>query len=92
MKKTFVAMIIGEVIALKKENIFDKEAVEANLALNKILEDSEIQGSTNGLPESVGANLKIQEAFYSEDKKDWDIAPVYLYNNTPAIKINEEQE
>lgn len=77
---------------MKKENIFDKETVEANLELNSILEDSDVQGSTNGLPESVAANIKIQEAFYSEDKKDRDIAPVYLYNNTPAIKINEEQE
>ena len=31
--------------------------------------------------------MAIQEEFYGKNNKE-DVLPTYLYNNTPAIKIN----
>ncbi|MGJ7922343.1 hypothetical protein [Neobacillus sp. LXY-4] len=72
------------------KDIFDQEANEANIELNKILEDSDLHTSTNGLPKSVAANLKLQEAMNGDKQEPF--APTYLYNNTPAIKINKETD
>lgn len=72
---------------VKKQRQFDEEAVEANIALNDRLEDGHVHASTEGLSEAESANIKLQEAFYDDSEKN-DIAPTYMNNNTPAIKIN----
>jgi hypothetical protein len=69
----------------------EQETNEANLNLNKILEDGSVQSSQAGLPESVEANLKLQEKMMSDNQNDEGQPPLYLNNNNiPAIKINEK--
>lgn len=74
------------------KNRLNQETNEANIELNKKLEDSELHTSTNGLPESVGANLKLQEAMNADGQNTGDTSNTYMYNNTPAIKINKEKD
>jgi hypothetical protein len=66
---------------------------EANIKLNQEFVDNEATSSFEGLSEAERANNAIQEAFYHEKDDDInDLPPTYIYNNTPAIKINEDNE
>ncbi|MCQ6274275.1 hypothetical protein JMM81_04700 [Bacillus sp. V3B] len=79
---------------MKKEELFDAEANEANMELSeKMNGDSPVpHGSAVGEENSTTeANLKIQEAFYGEKNQD-EVAPTYLNHNTPAIKITGNNE
>ncbi len=91
MKGSFLVKIWFGGITLDK-NMFDQETNEANIELNRKLEDSELHTSTNGLPESVGANLKLQEAMNAGGQNAEELSNTYMYNNTPAIKINKEKD
>ena len=75
---------------MKKEDMFDMEAAEANLELNeKMNDDSQIpHGKGEGEVSSITeANLDIQEAFYGKKNKD-EVLPTYINENTPAIKVS----
>ena len=75
---------------MKKEDMFDMEAAEANLELDeKMNEDSQIpHGKGEDEVSSVTeANLEIQNAFYGEKNKD-EVLPTYMNNETPAIKVS----
>jgi hypothetical protein len=74
---------------MKKEELFDAEANEANMKLNERMnDDSPIpHGSpVEGESSTTEANLKIQEAFYGEHNQN-DVVPTYVTNEAPAIKI-----
>lgn len=67
-----------------------EEAVKANLEINKRLNDQE-SDSTQHNPaetEATAANNRINAAFNSTD--DENDRTSYIYNNTPAIKINKD--
>lgn len=63
---------------------------EANIKLNRILEDGDTPTSVENLTEETAANLKLDAAMNKTQANHSDPAPTYLYNNTPAIKINEK--
>jgi hypothetical protein len=74
---------------VENEDLFDKEANEANIKLSKKMNDN------SHIPHGLGeggvstvteANLKIQEAFYDGNNQD-EILPTYVTNETAAIKI-----
>ncbi|MFE8702857.1 hypothetical protein ACFYKX_19820 [Cytobacillus sp. FJAT-54145] len=73
-----------------KEEDFNQDTTAANIKIVEKLEDGHVHGSTDGLSEATAANFKIQEAFYGDDDRANEIAPTYMNNNTPAIKINED--
>ena len=74
---------------MKKEELFDMEAAEANLELNEKMNDSgQISHGKGeeGASSTTEVNLEIQEAFYGKNKHDGAV-PTYINNNTAAIKI-----
>lgn len=74
---------------MKKEELFDTEANEANMKLNERMnDDSPIRhgSAAEGESSTTEANLKIQEAFYGEHNQT-DVVPTYMTNEAPAIKI-----
>ena len=75
---------------MKKEDVFDMEATEANLELNEKMNDSNqiSHGKGEGEVSSITeVNLDIQEAFYGKKNKD-AVLPTYMSENTPAIKVS----
>lgn len=66
------------------------EATKANRAITSRLEDGEVIIKGNYSLESERANTNINDDFY--DKNPHDLAPNYLYNNTPAIKITRDRK
>ncbi|KKB34439.1 hypothetical protein [Bacillus thermotolerans] len=77
---------------MKKEDLFDQEASEANLKLNEELnDDMTILHEAEGSDSSAEANLKIQEEFNSHRPKE-EVFPTYLYNNTPAIRVTRKDK
>ncbi|MBD8069163.1 hypothetical protein [Bacillus sp. PS06] len=62
---------------------------EANIKLNQTLEDSAVHTNATSIEST---NEKLNHAFYEGDDRAEDIAPTYMYNNTPAIKINEKSK
>ena len=74
---------------MEKENLFDNEAIAANMKLSEKMKDNTHipHGLSEGEESSVTeANLKIQEAFYNENDQD-SVPPTYMTNETAAIKI-----
>lgn len=59
---------------------------EANIEMNKILEDSEVREIQNGKMSVSEANMKINDEFYSN--KQSGIAPTYINNETAAVRIS----
>jgi hypothetical protein len=59
---------------------------EANIEMNKILEDSEVREVQNGKMSVSEANMKINDEFYSN--KQSGIAPTYINNETAAVRIS----
>ena len=77
---------------MKKEELFDMEATEANLELNEKMNDSgqaSPEKGEEGVSSTTEVNLEIQEAFYGKKNKD-DVLPTstYMSGNTPAIKVS----
>ncbi len=74
----------------------DEKVTNANMKINDILEDgpSNLGASldTEQMSRAEEANHKINEGFNDDGARANDIPPTYLYNNTPAIKINVEKE
>ena len=73
----------------------EQDTVHANNKINEILEDMpENRTITNKqtLSETEYANIKINDQFYDQENAANNIAPTYIYNNTPAIKINEDSD
>lgn len=64
---------------------------ETNIRLNEKLEDLTVDSQINSKTETEDANLKLQEAMNNCNEKQ-NMAPTYLYNNTPAIKISGDDE
>ncbi|MBN8201680.1 hypothetical protein [Bacillus sp. NTK034] len=69
----------------------DDKTAETNIKLNEKLEDQTIHSQMNSKTETEDANLKLQEAMNNRDEEQ-NMAPAYLYNNTPAIKISGNDE
>ncbi|MBX9974253.1 hypothetical protein LIT38_23620 [Bacillus sp. CMF12] len=69
----------------------DDKTAETNIKLNEKLEDQTVHSQINSKTETEDANLKLQEAMNNRDEKQ-NMAPTYLYNNTPAIKISGDDE
>ncbi|RHW35873.1 hypothetical protein D1B33_12295 [Lysinibacillus yapensis] len=76
---------------MKKDDFLDTEATEANIELNERFNDGKEIPHKQEVNSATEANMAIQEEFYGKNKKD-DVLPTYLYNNTPAIKINPDNE
>ncbi|MBY6052317.1 hypothetical protein LIS77_21665 [Cytobacillus firmus] len=64
---------------------------ETNIRLNEKLEDLTVHSQISSKTETEDANLKLQEAMNNRNEKQ-NMAPTYLYNNTPAIKISGDDE
>ncbi|CAH0347472.1 hypothetical protein [Bacillus sp. CECT 9360] len=73
------------------EKVFSEESVKVNIVLNKKLEDNKLRASTEGLSEAESANIKMQKAFYGNEKDHNTFPPTYIYNNTPAIKVTGDE-
>ncbi|MBT2687490.1 hypothetical protein J7I93_04760 [Bacillus sp. ISL-47] len=69
----------------------DEKAAETNIKLNEKLEDQNIHSKMSSRTEAEDANLKLQEAMNNREEHQ-NMAPTYLYNNTPAIKISGDDE
>ncbi|WP_066175891.1 hypothetical protein [Bacillus marinisedimentorum] len=71
----------------------DKETVSANEAINETLNDS-VRDVDRDKPETEAqaANQKIDEYFEDDKSGKEKTAPTYLYNNTPAIDVDGEDE
>ncbi|WP_370223469.1 hypothetical protein [Cytobacillus sp.] len=69
----------------------DNKTAETNIKLNEKLEDQTIHSQMNSKTETEDVNLKLQEAMNNRDEEQ-NMAPAYLYNNTPAIKISGDDE
>lgn len=63
---------------------------EANIEMNKILEDNEVRENPKSNMSTSEANMKIQDDFYSN--KQSGIAPTYINNETAAIRISGDDE
>jgi hypothetical protein len=63
---------------------------EANIEMNKILEDSEVREVQNGKMSVSEANMKINDEFYSN--KQSGIAPTYINNETAAVRISGDDD
>ncbi|KAA9027596.1 hypothetical protein [Niallia endozanthoxylica] len=72
------------------EELFDREANEANIKLNQELDQNGYRSNNNRISaenSTTEANLKMQEDFYNDNNAD-GVIPMYLNNNnTPAIII-----
>ncbi|PWW29604.1 hypothetical protein DFO73_104244 [Cytobacillus oceanisediminis] len=69
----------------------DEKAAETNIKLNEKLEDQNVHSKKNSKTETEDANLKLQEVMNNREKHQ-NMAPTYLYNETPAIKITGDDE
>lgn len=69
----------------------DDKTAETNIKLNEKLEDQTVHSQMNSKTETEDANLKLQEAMNNRDGTQ-NMAPTYLYNYTPAIKISGDDE
>lgn len=69
----------------------DEKAAETNIKLNEKLEDQKVHSKMSAKTETEDANLKLQEAMNNREKHQ-NMAPTYLYNETPAIKITGDDE
>jgi hypothetical protein len=69
----------------------DEKAAETNIKLNEKLEDQNVHSKMSDRTETEDANLKLQEVMNNREKHQ-NMAPTYLYNNTPAIKITGDDE
>lgn len=66
-------------------------ASEANIELNKQLEDTEIHLSKESRKNASAANMEIQREFYGSDSPD-GLLPTYMQNDTPAIKVTGDDK
>ncbi|MEK3857021.1 hypothetical protein [Cytobacillus sp. FSL H8-0458] len=69
----------------------DDKTAETNIRLNEKLEDQTVYSQMSSTTETEDANLKLQEAMNNREPKQ-NMAPTYLYNETPAIKISGDDE
>jgi hypothetical protein len=71
---------------MKKNEV--QQTANANLKMNKQLEDMNRNHNIKStVDETNDANLKLNEEFNSDDR---DVGfPAYIYNNTPAIRIQK---
>lgn len=69
----------------------DEKAAETNIKLNEKLEDQNVHSKMSAKTETEDANLKLQEAMNNREEYQ-NMAPTYLYNETPAIKITGDDE
>ncbi|QOR65546.1 hypothetical protein IM538_17290 [Cytobacillus suaedae] len=66
----------------------------ANLKINQYLEDMP-RPSQDTFSKTEEANLKINNQFYKDHDREVhpnDLPPTYIYNNTPAIQINNDND
>jgi hypothetical protein len=80
---------------MEKEKKFDQKANEANLKLNLELNDADnIPFAFGGgeINSATGANINIQEALEGDHGLGENILPTYMNNNTPAIKITNDNK
>jgi hypothetical protein len=78
---------------MENKNELEQKVNETNLKLNEQLNDGDIVSFASGGKEAnsvADANMKIQQAHDSDYEQD-GILPTYMYNNTPAIKINRKK-
>lgn len=70
----------------------------ANLKINQYLEDMPPNHDTfsrKKLSKTEVANLKINDQFYKDHDREVhpnDLPPTYIYNNTPSIQINNDDD
>ncbi|MBE4907992.1 hypothetical protein IMZ08_08000 [Bacillus luteolus] len=69
----------------------------ANLKINQYLDDMPSQSTlaSENVSKTEEANLKINNQFYKDHDREVhpnDLPPTYIYNNTPAIQINNDDD
>lgn len=74
---------------MKKDMNSDVEMAEANIELNKIMNEDNKIIYKNGPSSTTEANIAIQEDFYAGNTQD-KVLPTYINNNTPAIKVTDK--
>ena len=72
---------------MKKDERLNTKAAKANIELNEKMNEDKGISHTRKVSSVTEANMAIQEEFSGKNNKE-GVLPTYLYNNTPAIKIN----
>lgn len=81
---------LGGIFLTKKDN-GNPNISEVNERLNSQLDEEDY--AVNEKSSTIEAtNRKLNEAFNDEQDHSSINAPTYMYNNTPAIKINRKAE
>ena len=76
---------------MKKDERLNTKAAEANIELNEKMNEDNGISHKRKVSSATEANMAIQEEFYGKNNKE-DVLPTYLYNNMPAIKINQSNK
>lgn len=71
---------------MKQNDFLNMETAEANIELNKIMNEDNKIIYKKGASSTAEANIAIQEDFYSENSLDEELSN-NIINNTPVIKI-----
>lgn len=76
---------------MKPKNLQNNEAVQANMELNeKMNQDNEVPRKKK-ITSATEANMAIQDEFYGETEHE-HVVPSFIYNNIPAIKVNNRDD
>ncbi|WP_078545622.1 hypothetical protein [Litchfieldia alkalitelluris] len=65
------------------------ETENANMKINQTLEDSQMRTEGHDIEQT---NQKLNDEFYEGSDEGREIAPTYMNNNTPAIRISGKPE
>ena len=76
---------------MKKDERLNTKAAEANIGLNEKKNEDNGISHKRKVSSATEANMAIQEEFSGKNNKE-DVLPTYLYNNMPAIKINQSNK
>ncbi|MEK4486110.1 hypothetical protein MHH81_11040 [Psychrobacillus sp. FSL H8-0484] len=74
---------------MKKEESLDMETAEANIELNKLVNEDNKITYKKGASSSAEANIAIQEEFYTENNQE-EVLPTYVNYNTLGFKITDK--
>ena len=74
---------------MKKEEFLDMETAEANIDLNKLVNEDNKITYKKGARSSAEANIAIQEEFYNENNQE-EVLPTYVHYNALGFKITDK--
>ncbi len=84
-----ILILNDEVKRVKKDKFVNMEAAEANIDLNKVMNEENKIIYKKGARSSTEANIAMQEDFYS-DNEPKEVTPTYITNGTQATFIDKD--